>query len=46
MTPFQGVKVGVIKKRLFRFLVLGWGNFDFWGLALLLQMGILILYKI
>ena len=29
MTPFQGVKVEVVKKCFFRFLGSGWGNFDF-----------------
>ena len=46
MTPFQGVKVGVVKKWLFWFLLLGWGNFNFWSLALLPKLGMLILYKI
>ena len=46
MTPFQGGKVGVVKKWVFGFLELGWGNLDFWGLALVKYMGMLILYKI
>ena len=46
MTEFQSVKVGVVKKWVFGFLGSGRGSFDFWGLKLVLKLGMLIFYKI
>ena len=46
MTPFQGVKVEVVKKWIFGFLGSGGGSFVFLIFVFILSLELLIFYKI